>query len=387
MNPVEANFHLNFIQALENAQNQRRRRLGYRHIRDASNPFEMADRKFVKLFRLNKEAARDLIEEIKDFIEEPQRRDTVPLHLQVFICLNFLGHGGYQTTVGQELNLAVSQPVVSRILKNICNILTIHLLPRHVRFPTTDEHVRRVKDRFTEKFNFPDVIGVVDGTHVPIVTPTIDDPNYPAVAYLNRKGYYSINVQATFDADMILLNVNARYPGATHDSAIWEVSTINRHLRRRYLEGQRNTWLLGDSGYPLQPWLMTPITDAAPNSPEAHYTKCHVRARNVGERGNGTWKERFRCLKKTESYIINMQQQAELFTPALCCTTYVDFIMYLILKIAVTKMMKMTIMTTKEMQVTYFIKFICDVNILEEGRLVRRRLVEILWNRAENRIG
>lgn len=43
----------------------------------------MADRKFVKLFRLNKEAARDLIEEIQDFMEEPQRRDTVPLHLQV----------------------------------------------------------------------------------------------------------------------------------------------------------------------------------------------------------------------------------------------------------------------------------------------------------------
>ncbi|KAJ8946003.1 hypothetical protein NQ314_008999 [Rhamnusium bicolor] len=226
MNPVEANFHLNFIQALENAQNQRRRRLVYRYIRDASNSFEMADRKFVKLFRLNKETARDLIEEIQDSIEEPQRRDTVLLHLQLLLD-------------GSEVN------------------------------------------RFTEKFNFPNVIGVVDGIHVAIVTPTIHDPNYPAVAYLNRKGYYSINVQAV-----------------QRMTAIWKVSTINRHLRRRCLEGQRNTWLLGDSEYPLQPWLMTPITDAASNSPEAYYTKCHVRARNVSEQDNGTWKERFRCLKK-----------------------------------------------------------------------------------------
>ncbi|KAJ8928714.1 hypothetical protein NQ314_018724 [Rhamnusium bicolor] len=109
---------------------------------------------------------------------------------------------------------------------------------------------------------------------------------------------------ATFDADMILLNVNARYPGATHDLAIWEVSTINRHLRRIYLEGPEKHMAIRESGYPLQLWLMTPITDAAPNSPEEHYTKCHVRARNVGERGNGTWKERFRCLKKRPNLIL-----------------------------------------------------------------------------------
>ncbi|KAJ8968623.1 hypothetical protein NQ314_002210 [Rhamnusium bicolor] len=324
-------------------------------------------------------AARDLIEEIQDFIEEPQRRDTVALHLQVFICLHFLGHGGYQITVGQELNLAVSQHVVSRILKNICNILTIHLLPRHVRFPTTDEHVRRVKDRFTENFNFPNVIGVIDGTHVAIVTPTIDDPNYPAVAYLNRKGYYSINVQATFDADMILLNVNARYPCATHDSAIWEVSTNNRHLRRRYLEGQRNTWLLGDSGYPLQPWLMTPITDAAPNSPEAHYTKCHVRARNVGERGNGMWKEKFRCLKKDR--VLHYKHAAAGRIIYSCA------VLHNICRFYNVPDPEDSSDEDDENDNNDDERNAGDVNISEEGRLVRRRLVEILWNRADNRIG
>ncbi|KAJ8938123.1 hypothetical protein NQ314_011597, partial [Rhamnusium bicolor] len=243
---------------------------------------------------------------------EPQRRDTVTLHLQVFICLNFLGHGGYQITVGQELNLAVSQPVVSRILKNICNILTIHLLPRHVRFPTTDEHVRKVKDRFTEKFNFPNVIGVVDGTHVAIVTPTIDDPNYPAVAYLNRKGYY---------------------------------------------KGQRDTWLLGDSGYPLQLWLMTPITDATPNSPEAHYTKCHARARNVGEQAAG--RIIYSC-----AVLHNICRFYHVPDPEDSSDEEDD-----------------------ENDNNDDERNTGDVNILEEGRLVRRGLVEILWNRAENRIG
>lgn len=97
---------------------------------------------------------------------------------------------------------------------------------------------------------------------------------------------------------MQFLNVNARYPGATHDAAIWEVSTVHRHMERRYQEGERNTWLIGDSGYPLQPWLMTPIPDALPGTPEERYTSRHISARNVIERAFGVLKNRFRCLLK-----------------------------------------------------------------------------------------
>lgn len=41
---------------------------------------------------------------------------------------------------------------------------------------------------------------------------------------------------------------------------------------------------------------MTPIVDAAPDSPEAHYTNVHVQARNTIERTIGLLKARFRCL-------------------------------------------------------------------------------------------
>lgn len=42
--------------------------------------------------------------------------------------------------------------------------------------------------------------------------------------------------------------------------------------------------------------MMTPIIDAAPNTPEAHYTYLHVRTRNTVERAIGLLKARFRCL-------------------------------------------------------------------------------------------
>jgi len=55
---------------------------------------------------------------------------------------------------------------------------------------------------------------------------------------------------------------------------------------------------IGDSGYSLRPWMMTPITDAVENSPEALYNKKLIRCRSLIEQCNGLLKMRFRCLLK-----------------------------------------------------------------------------------------
>lgn len=60
--------------------------------------------------------------------------------------------------------------------------------------------------------------------------------------------------------------------------------------------GDRNSWLLGDSGYPQKPFLMTPVVGAIPGTPEFCYTSRHIRGRNCVERCIGVLKARFRCL-------------------------------------------------------------------------------------------
>lgn len=76
------------------------------------------------------------------------------------------------------------------------------------------------------------------------------------------------------------------------------MSNINAYMKRCFQEGDHQSWLIGDSGYPLSPWLMTPIPDAPEHTPEARYTKKHCRARNVIERCFGVLKQKFRCLLK-----------------------------------------------------------------------------------------
>lgn len=56
--------------------------------------------------------------------------------------------------------------------------------------------------------------------------------------------------------------------------------------------------LLGDSGYALRSWLLTPVENAAANTPAFQYDMGHRRTRCIIERCNGGLKTRFRCLLK-----------------------------------------------------------------------------------------
>lgn len=50
--------------------------------------------------------------------------------------------------------------------------------------------------RFYKKFKIKGTIGAIDCTHIAIVSPHVNDTQTPAHLYMNRKGYYSINVEA-----------------------------------------------------------------------------------------------------------------------------------------------------------------------------------------------
>lgn len=111
--------------------------------------------------------------------------------------------------------------------------------------------------------------------------------------------YYILQV---CDHDLKILNINARYAGATHDSYIWRHSAVRNMLEDCYNRGDSNSWLLGDSGYPQEPWLMTPIENALPGTPESRYTESHIQTRNCVERCIGVLKGRFLCLSKILRY-------------------------------------------------------------------------------------
>ncbi|XP_066588155.1 putative nuclease HARBI1 [Prorops nasuta] len=270
------------------------------------DPFHLTDRNFIKLFRLSKERTRMIINTVENYSKEITRSSSLSATVEVLTALHFFAHGSYQFGIGKNTFMSISLPSVSRSINKIINIFNKpEVLNTWVKFPDNLQGLQKLRNEFYIKHRFPGVIGCIDCTHVAIFPPPKEDPLYPEHIYINRKGYHSINVQLCSsnritiicDSSLKIINVNAKFPGSTHDSHIWNNSNI-LPLMQDVSSHRQQLFLLGDSGYSLRPWIITPILNCDLSSAEERYNKRHASTRSLIERCNGVLKMRFRCLLK-----------------------------------------------------------------------------------------
>ncbi|RVE54128.1 hypothetical protein evm_001251 [Chilo suppressalis] len=267
-----------------------------RRCESREDPFEMRDADFIKNFRLNKNLVRNLMNMVEPFIEQKE----IDLKTKVLCALNFFATGSYQTPVGNSYIINLSQPSVSRCIKDIINALNNEVIFKQwVHFPRTHQELNAVLREFYDIYQFPGVVGCIDCTHVAIVPPpTRGYLSCDERAYVNRKNYHSINVQLICDAKLKILNVNALFPGSTHDSYIWNNSQVLTLMEQLHRTGHQNYHLIGDSGYALRPWMLTPLSNPPEGTAEHRYNEALKTTRATVERLNGVLKARFRCLLK-----------------------------------------------------------------------------------------
>ncbi|KYN29917.1 Putative nuclease HARBI1 [Trachymyrmex cornetzi] len=181
-------------------EEKRALKLKWRFLRDVSNPFSTPENEFRQMYRLSRECARNLIEQLEPYMENVVNATAIPLHL------NFI--------------------------------------------------------------------------------------------YINRKLYHSLNVLLVCDFEMKIRTINALNGGRTHDARVFRASQLYDNLNTMTVNGEKGSWILGDSGYPLMSNLKTLKLHEPEGSPSARYTEHHVRARSTIERCIGLWKGRWRCLRK-----------------------------------------------------------------------------------------
>ncbi len=73
----------------------------------------------------------------------------------------------------------------------------------------------------------------------------------------------------------------------------------------------------GDSGYPLRPWLMTPILHPASEAHE-RYNRAQRKTRGVVERCIGVLKSRFRCIDHSGGVLLYTPERACRIIAAVC---------------------------------------------------------------------
>ena len=137
---------------------------------------------------------------------------TVPVDTQVLAALQFYSLGSFQWMLGCSVGLC--QASVSRVITDaLCKLAN-----RTITFPLSQQAIINNKQAFSAIAGFPNVISAIDCTHVPIKSPTENEETF-----VNQKGRHTINIQAVCDANMLLLNLVAKWPVGTHDSFICQI--------------------------------------------------------------------------------------------------------------------------------------------------------------------
>ncbi|XP_025162286.1 uncharacterized protein LOC112590340 isoform X2 [Harpegnathos saltator] len=162
------------------------------HIR--GDPFELSERQFINLFRLKKETANRLINIVEDNFVELSQCSALDATVQVLVALHFYGSGSYQNCIRKNIHMAISQPSVSRCVRNVTNILNLpEIFNDWVCFPNTFQKLQQLRNknllgernklmtdsvhiyRFWINHRFLGAIGCIDCTHVAIVSPPKED--------------------------------------------------------------------------------------------------------------------------------------------------------------------------------------------------------------------
>jgi hypothetical protein len=87
-----------------------------------------------------------------------------------------------------SLSLNKSERYIMLSLPNLYLCRNCSSKDTFIKWPQTPEKLNSIKNGFYQKAGFPNVVGCIDGTHVPIQAPVDDEPRF-----VNRKGFHSIN--------------------------------------------------------------------------------------------------------------------------------------------------------------------------------------------------
>ena len=169
---------------------------------------------------------------------------------------------------------------------------------------------------------FDNCIGALDGTYVPAVIPFDEQ-----VRFRNRKKFVSQNVLGVVNFDMTFAYALCGWEGSAHDSRVYD------DAKGRGLPLPNNKFYLGDAGYGLSKYVLTPfrgvryhllefeMNGLGPANAKELFNLRHSSLRNVVERVFGVMKRRFPILVKMSPY--DYPFQVELVE---CCILLHNFV-------------------------------------------------------------
>ena len=276
-----------------------------------------------KNFRMCKETLNHICDELAPEIsrQNTRFRRAIPTRQRVAVALWRLATNVEYRTISHLFGIGRS--TACGIVHDVCRAIVQTLLPIYIQLPQGERLDETIRG-FERIKRFPQVGGVIDGCHIPIIAPEEHHEDYH-----NRKGYHSIILQGVVDPKYCFTDVFIGWPGRVHDARVLANSPL-------YGLGQNGTLfppdktevingvtipvvIIGDAAYPLLEWLMKPYADNGRLTPSQRAFNNNLSSTRMAvEIAFGRLKGHWRILLKR----LDMKTQNVPLAVGACCTLH-----------------------------------------------------------------
>lgn len=220
---------------------------------------------------------------------------------QVAVALRRLSSGDSLVTIGDLFGL--NHSTVSQVTWRFVESMEERGL-HHLHWPSTEAEMTEIKSKFEKVRGFPNCCGVIDTTHIVMCLPASDPTGD---VWLDHEKNHSMVLQAVVDADMRFRDIVTGWPGKMKDWLVFESSNLYKlcdkgeRLNGKKVEISKGSeireYIIGDSAYPLLPYLVIPYEGKELLESKADFNKRHSATRMVAQRALARLKDMWRIIQ------------------------------------------------------------------------------------------
>ena len=245
------------------------------------------DIRFKKIMRMFPENFKALVNLLSThpIFQSNNVKQQAPVELQLAVFLRKLGSKDNVFSICSRYGIA--EGTVLLYCKRIMKAIILHKA-EYIKWPTGQDR-EFVNDGFEAIGGIEDIIGAIDGTHFILQ----NAPQKEKYLYFTRKKRYALHCQGIVDHRGIFISYDVGWPGSVHDAKVYRNSYF--YLNRSSLI-KGDDFLIGDSAYPLSPFLIKPFSK--PNEDQTKFNRIFSSHRIVVEHSFGRVKNRFGGIKE-----------------------------------------------------------------------------------------
>ena len=232
-------------------------------------------------------------------------RKPISAEVRLAVTLRYLSLGDGFRSLSQQFKIGLS--TTREIVHETCKAIATELQDEYLSTPMNVQQWLQIAERYETRWNFPHVIGSLDGKHIRIAR-----PRRSGSLYYNYKGYFSLVLLAICNADYELLYVNIGAEGRASDGGTWRQCSFYEYLHKEdnplnipapaILPGINRLvpyFLVADDAFKLSPNVMKPFPGITESRKEEVYNYRLCRCRRVVENTFGILTSRFRIFHRT----------------------------------------------------------------------------------------